>query len=157
MNGHDQATLRSRFAAVLFADVTGSTRLYESQGDTVGHRTIRGCIDLMRRATEALGGRVVKTIGDEVLAVFGGAGAAARAAMDMHMGVEQLPEVAGNKLTLRIGFHGGPVLQKENDIFGDTVNLAARLAGHAQAGQVILSRATAGALSAELRVMARDL
>jgi adenylate cyclase len=150
-------TLRSRFAAVLFADVSGSTKLYESVGDTIGHRTIRGYVEMMKRATEAHGGRVVKTIGDEVMSVFSSADAAARAAIDMQTGAGGLPEVAGTHLQLRIGFHGGPVLQKENDIFGDTVNLAARLAGQAQAGQVIVSRQTAEALGPELRVMARDL
>ena len=150
-------TLRSRFAAVLFADVSGSTRLYESAGDTIGHRTIRGYVEMMKAATAAQGGRVVKTIGDEVMAVFSTADAAARAAIAMQMGSEQLPEVKGMRLLLRIGFHGGPVLQKENDVFGDTVNLAARLAGQAQGGQIILSRATAEALGPELRVMAREL
>src|SRR4051812_47343647 len=152
-----EATLRSRFAVIMFADVSGSTQLYEKQGDTIGHRTIGGCIELMRRATAAAGGRVVKTIGDEVMAVFGTADAAARAAIEMHAGIEALPDVAGNKLALRIGFHGGPVLQKDNDIFGDTVNLAARLAGQALMGQIIASRSTMAALSPELRVMARDL
>jgi adenylate cyclase len=150
-------TLRSRFAAILFADVSGSTKLYESVGDTLGHRTIRGYVEMMKRATEAQGGRVVKTIGDEVMAVFSLADAAARAAIAMQMGSEQLPEVNGQRLLLRIGFHGGPVLQKENDVFGDTVNLAARLSGQAQGGQIILSRATAQALGPEMRVMARDL
>lgn len=153
----DQTTLRSRFAAVLFADVVGSTQLYEKQGDTVGHRTVRGVIDVMRRATEAAGGRVVKTIGDEVMAVFGLADHAARAAVEMHVGVEALPEVAGMRMRLRIGFQGGPVLQKEEDVFGDTVNLAARLAGQAVAGQIITSRETADMLTAEYRLMARDL
>jgi adenylate cyclase len=152
-----QQTLRSRFAAILFADVSGSTKLYESAGDTIGHRTIRGCVDLMRQATQAQGGRVVKTIGDEILAVFSTADAAARAAIAMQAESGKLPEVAGTRLLLRIGFHGGPVLQKENDVFGDTVNLAARLVALAQGGQVILSRETANALGAELRVMARDL
>src|SRR5256885_16378331 len=146
-------TVRSRFAAVLFADVTGSTQLYEKQGDTIGHRTIGGCVELMRKATEAEGGRVVKTIGDEVLALFGTADAAARAAVQMHVLVGGLPEVDGTRLALRIGFHGGPVLQKENDIFGDTVNLAARLAGQAVAGQIITSRDTADTLGPEIRVM----
>src|SRR5256885_3894304 len=127
-------TLRSRFAAVLFADVSGSTKLYETQGDTVGHRTIRGCIELMRRATEAAGGRVVKTIGDEVLAVFGGADAAARAAIEMHTCIEQLPEVGGSRLTLRIGFHGGPGVQKGKDIFRATGHPPARPPGPAPAG-----------------------
>ena len=150
-------TLRSRFAAVLFADVSGSTKLYESAGDTIGHRTIRGYVEMMKGATEAQGGRVVKTIGDEVMAVFSTADAAARTAIAMQMGSQGLPEVSGMRLLLRIGFHGGPVLQKENDVFGDTVNLAARLAGQAQGGQIILSRPTAEALGPELRVMARDL
>jgi adenylate cyclase len=150
-------TLRSRFAAILFADVSGSTKLYEAVGDTIGHRTIRGYIEMMKRATGAQGGRVVKTIGDEVMAVFSAADAAARAAIAMQMGSEQLPEVNGQRLLLRIGFHGGPVLQKENDVFGDTVNLAARLSGQAQGGQIILSRRTAEALGPEIRVMARDL
>ncbi len=150
-------TLRSRFAAILFADVSGSTRLYETVGDTIGHRTIRGYVEMMKQATEAHGGRVVKTIGDEVMSVFSTADAAARAAIDMQMGSEQLPEVGGSHLRLRIGFHGGPVLQKENDVFGDTVNLAARLSAQAQGGQIILSRATAEALGPELRVMAREL
>lgn len=150
-------TLRSRFAAILFADVSGSTKLYESVGDTLGHRTIRGYVEMMKRATEAQGGRVVKTIGDEVMAVFSTADAAARAAIAMQMGSGELPEVNAQRLLLRIGFHGGPVLQKENDVFGDTVNLAARLSGQAQGGQVILSRQTAEVLGPELRVMARDL
>lgn len=153
----EDTTLRSRFAAVLFADVIGSTQLYERQGDTVGHRTIRGVIDVMRRATEATGGRVVKTLGDEVMSVFGLADLAARAAVEMHVGVETLPEVAGMKIRLRIGFHGGPVLQKDDDVFGDTVNLAARLAGQAVAGQIITSRDTADMLTAEWRLMAREL
>jgi len=153
----DDTTYRSRFAAVLFADVTGSTQIYEKQGDTIGHRTIGGCIDLMRRATEAEGGRVVKTIGDEIMAVFGSADAAARAAVQMHVLVGELPPIAGTRLALRIGFHGGPVLQKENDIFGDTVNLAARLAGQAVADQVITSRDTAATLGPQMRIMARDL
>jgi adenylate cyclase len=152
-------TLRSRFAALLFADVSGSTKLYESVGDTLGLRTIRGYVEMMRKATEARGGRVVKTIGDEVMAVFSSADAAARAAMDMHVGAAEVPHPreAGMRLQLRIGIHGGPVLQKENDVFGDTVNLAARLSGQAQGGQIILSRATAGALGPEMRAMARDL
>jgi len=156
-----QQTLRSRFAAILFADVSGSTRLYEAIGDTLGLRTIRGYVEMMRKATEAQGGRVVKTIGDEVMTVFSSADAAARAAIAMQMGAEQLPAPAGapegTHLKLRIGFHGGPVLQKEDDVFGDTVNLAARLAGQAQGGQIILSRATAEALGPELKAMARDL
>ena len=150
-------TVRTRFAVVVFADVSGSTQIYEKQGDTVGHRTVGAAVEAMRKATAGAGGRVVKTIGDEVMAAFGSADAAARAAVQMHVLVGELPEVAGTRLALRIGFHGGPVLQKANDIFGDTVNLAARLAGQAQAGQIITSRETAETLGPEMQLMARHL
>ncbi len=150
-------TMRSRFATVLFADVVGSTKLYETHGDAVAHRTIDACVAVMRRATEAAGGRVVKTIGDEVMSVFAEADAAARAAVSMHVGINAMPPMGGLRLMIRIGFQGGPVLQKESDVFGDTVNLAARLTEQAAGGQIITSRETAGTLTGEWRLMARDL
>ncbi len=153
----EEGTTRSRFAAVLFADVIGSTKLYETHGDALAHRTIDACVDVMRRATEAAGGRVVKTIGDEVMSVFASADAAARAAVGMHLGIDRMAPVGGRRLMIRIGLHGGPVLQKESDVFGDTVNLAARLTEQAAGGQIITSRETAGALTGEFRLMARDL
>ena len=74
-----------RHATVLFADVSGSTKLYEAAGDAIALDTINRMLADMRRATEAAGGRVVKTIGDEVMALFPTAAAAASAASQIQI------------------------------------------------------------------------
>ena len=147
----------NRQAAVLFADVSASTKLYETAGDTVAHEAIQRCIKAMARATGAAHGRVIKTIGDEVMSLFTSPDAAAAAAAEMQVAVDSLPPVANNKLGLRIGFHFGPVLQEKDDVFGDTVNLAARLVAQAVKGQIITTTATADMLPPPLRGMTREL
>lgn len=144
-------------AAVLFADVSGSTRLYETAGDTVASAAIEQCIDVFRNETDAMKGRVIKTIGDEVMSVFGSADACVNAAIAMQLGIAALPQVGGTTLGVRIGFHFGPVVEKDGDVFGDTVNLAARLTGLAQKDQIITSRETVDALSPVLRISCRQL
>jgi adenylate cyclase len=146
-----------RHTTVLFADVTGSTRLYEQAGDAKAVDAIARCIDALRKAAEVCGGRVVKTIGDEVMALFPTPDAAADAATRMHLAVETLPAVAGQKLAVRVGFHSGPVVQRDNDIFGDTVNLASRLVQQAVKGQVLTCDDTAMLLTPALRNSMRRL
>src|SRR5437762_11315793 len=70
----------SRQTTVLFADVSGSTKLYETAGDAAALTAIGRCIERMRKAAESTGGRVVKTIGDEIMALFPSPDAAAGAA-----------------------------------------------------------------------------
>ena len=132
-----------RQATVLFADVSGSTKLYEAAGDAIASDTINRMIAEMRRCTEAAGGRVVKTIGDEVMALFPTPHAAAGAASQIQLQTDIMPLVNGMKLGVRIGFHSGPVIQREGDVFGDTVNLAARLVAQATKEQIITSTDTA--------------
>src|SRR2546423_15359205 len=94
----------SRQSTVLFADVSGSTQLYQVAGDTTAHGAISGCLELMRKAVEAARGRVVKTIGDEVMALFPSADAAVGAAAPMPGAVRAAPAGrAGND-----GARGGP-------------------------------------------------
>src|SRR5258708_3928009 len=83
--------------------------------------------------------------------------AGAAAAAEMQVTVDLMPIVAGTKLALRIGFHGGPVIQKDNDVFGDTVNLAARLVATAVKGQIITSSDTAKLLGPMIRSSMREL
>ena len=147
----------ARPATVLFADVSESTKLYETLGDKIAHVAVGSCIEAMKRATEAAGGRVVKTIGDEVMAIFRLPDAAAAAAAEMQAAVDLMPVVSGAKLGLRIGFHGGPVIQKDNDVFGDTVNIAARLVETAVKGQIITSTDTAKLLNPVIRSSMREL
>jgi len=142
---------------VLFADVTGSTQLYESAGDAAASQAIAQCIGAFSDATRLAGGQVVKEIGDEVMAIFPTPDAAAIAATRMHLAVEALAPVAGTRLGARIGFHTGPVVRRENDLFGDTVGLAEGLAGKAAKGQVLTSEETAALLSPALRSCTRVL
>ena len=146
-----------RHTTVLFADVTGSTRLYEQAGDAKAVEAIARCIEALRSASEACGGRVVKTIGDEVMALFPSADAAADAAARMHIAVETLDAVAGQKLAVRVGFHAGPVVQHNDDVFGDTVNLASRLVQQAVRGQVLTSDDTVKLLTPALQNSMRRL
>jgi len=148
---------QGRVTTVLFADVSGSTRLYETEGDAAALDAIGRCIERLSQAAESIGGRVLKTIGDEVMVLFPTPDAAASAASEMHAAVDTLPPVNGTKLGVRIGFHSGPVIQRDNDVFGDTVNLAARLVNQAQKGQIVTSRETVQQLSPALRASTRRL
>jgi class 3 adenylate cyclase len=144
--------------AVLFADVSDSTRLYESLGDTAAFGGVRGVIGSLRDVSSAFGGRVVKTIGDGLMCVFPDADSAATAAAEMQRTIAQRPPLErGKKLTIRVGFHLGPVIQDGEDVFGDSVNVAARMAGLALAGQAITTSDTVAALSAHLREATRLL
>src|SRR2546422_9119417 len=110
----------SRQSTVLFADVSGSTQLYQAAGDTTAHGAISGCLELMRKAVEAARGRVVKTIGDEVMALFPSADAAVAAAATMLGAVDALPAGRGSKLGPRVGLQAGPGVQHGEGGFGGT-------------------------------------
>jgi class 3 adenylate cyclase len=155
--GEEATKEGARQATVLFADVSGSTRLYETAGDTLALETINRMIADMRRATEQAGGRVVKTIGDEVMALFPTATAAANAAAQIHMQADMLPIIGGMKLGVRIGFHTGPVIQRDDDVFGDTVNTAARLVAQATKEQIIISSESANELGESYKDRLRGL
>ena len=148
---------QARQVTVLFADVSGSTKLYESEGDKAAMEAIARCVDQLRQTAESSGGRIVKTIGDEVLAVFPTPDAAAYAASSMQYAIDALPLVGATKLGVRIGFHCGPVIQNDNDLFGDTVNLAARLVEQAGRSQIIISRETSDLLGPVFRSFKRPL
>src|SRR5947208_11041782 len=144
-------------ATVLFADVSGSTRLIETAGDAVALKAIARCIERLRTAAESTGGQVVKTIGDEVMVLFPTPDAAVQAAAKMHASINALPAVGDTKLGVHVGFHSGPVIQVEKDVLGDTVKLAAKLVEQAQKGQTITSQQTAALLSPALKPYSHEL
>ena len=152
------ATQQKTSMAVLFADVSDSTRLYESLGDTAAFGGVRGVLGSLKDVSGAFGGRVVKTIGDGLMCVFPDADSAASAAAEMQRAIAQRPPLArGKKLTIRVGFHLGPVIQDGDDVYGDCVNVAARMAALAMAGQAITTAGTVAALSAHLRETTRPI
>ena len=143
--------------SVLFADVSGSTKLYETAGDAVAHAAIEKCVNLMREKTVAAKGRVIKTIGDEVMSAFPTADQAADAAIEMQSAIAELPPVGNTQIGIRIGFNYGPVVERDGDVFGDAVNLAARLAGVATKGQIISARDTVMLMSPMLKAATRAI
>jgi len=143
--------------AVLFADVAGSTRLYEQLGDAKALATISQCLQLARECSEGYGGRLVKTIGDEAMLAFPTADQAAAAAAEIQDRMARLGETSSLHLAFRIGFHFGAAIERDGDLFGDSVNTAARLVALAKGGQIILSSATAQAVSPFIRHNVREL
>jgi class 3 adenylate cyclase len=150
-------TLISKERAILFADVSGSTALYELLGDKPAAKAIDACLGALKEVIATRNGEVVKTIGDELMVVFNNAAAACEAAREMQHRMSTWPPTAGAKLAIRIGFHFGLVLEDKGDFWGDGVNTAARLAGLAKAGQILTTGATANALPALQRTNLRDL
>ena len=142
---------------MLFADIAGSTKLYDTLGDKAAKHMIDECIALMRAITGQYGGRVIKTIGDEVMCVLPDADSGCLAAMDMQLKISALPTVSGVQRAIRAGFHCGPVIEESNDVFGDTVNLAARMAGLAKGTQIMTTRATVDQLSTLLKSGTRQI
>jgi adenylate cyclase len=142
---------------VLFADVSGSTKLYEVVGDAAAHAAIDLCVKLFGNITAEHGGRVIKTIGDEVMSIFPDAASAGRAATDIQLGIASMPPVDKVRLGVRIGLHYGPVVERDGDVFGDTVNLSARLTEMAARGQIITSLETVERLGDLQRLDCRKL
>lgn len=122
-------------SAIMFADISGSTSLYNKLGDEKAELLISTRLSKMQELTAIHNGRVIKTIGDEVMCQFPTAIQATLAAKEMHM--EKATTDASNALDIRVGLHFGSTIEKDNDIFGDAVNIAARMAGIAKANQII--------------------
>jgi class 3 adenylate cyclase len=145
--------------AILFADVVGSTRLFEVLGDVAARDKVQACVDIMRRATEQHGGSVVKTMGDEILGTFRDCDAAMDAAVEMQAAIAGHPdlEVEGQHISIRIGCHFGPVVQETRDVFGAAVHTANRMTSQAKAGQIIITDSIYGRLAEEWRAIARQV
>lgn len=143
---------------ILFADVVGSTQLYEALGDEGARAMVQECLTVMREATEHFGGTVIKTMGDEVMATFSSADGAMEAASRMQKritGTKRLPD--GSQIFIRIGCHWGPVVAEERDIFGQAVHTANRMTSQAKAGQVLTTAPTVARLSEEWQLLARQI
>lgn len=127
---------------VLFADIAGSTKLYEKLGDALALETIDRCVKEMARISQTHDGYVVKTIGDEILVMFKTPDAAIAAAFEIQQTNQLTHAGAQVPLLIKVGIQFGPALIKNHDVFGDTVNTAARLVSLAKGGQIITTRDT---------------
>ena len=140
--------------AVLFVDVTDSTKIYETLGDTQALALINRLFGLLDKSSARHGGTVVKKLGDGMVCAFPDADAAFQAACDMQLAA---PGSGRERLTIKIGFTYGPVVLSGGDVFGDTVNVCARLVALANAEQVLTTQQTLDALSPALRDRCRQM
>ena len=124
--------------AVAFADLAGYTALTEAHGDDDAADVALRFVDLTAARLRA-DARIVKTIGDAVMVVTSDAHHALEIGLALLRAVEQEPQFPG----VRVGVHYGPVVERSGDVFGATVNIAARLTAHAHVGQLITSDAIA--------------
>jgi adenylate cyclase len=147
----------SRDPCVLFASVCGSSRLYEKLGDTEAMYAVERCLKRMERATVAFKGRVVKAIGDEIMALFESSEDALLAACEMQQRIVDLPPVSGIKLSIRVGFAPGPITSDHDDFTGEAVDVAAQVSGLAQPDQIVTTRSATLSLAPPLRQLTRDL
>jgi len=145
---------RARVRVVMFVDISGSTRLYRELGDVDAVKRVRGCLNLLCRVVEEHTGRVIKNTGDGIMCDFAHSDQALMAAEAMQLAVEAQTEP---HLSIHVGCHHGHVIENSGDLFGDTVNVAARVAAVAAAGQIIATLETVRELSEELQAKVRAL
>lgn len=130
--------------AILFADVVGSTQLYDEFGDTRASETVAHCLEVMKDATDQFNGTVIKTIGDEVMSTFPTVDDAMSAAAQMQARITADAKSDEDRIpvSIRIGCHFGPIVQEQNDIFGAAVHTANRMTSQAKAKQIVISGTT---------------
>ena len=144
-----------RVCAILFADIAGSTRLYETLGDEAAKTRVTALQEEIVATAVRAGGKVQEIVGDEVMLCFVQAGDGAACALAIQQNVASLPGNADVRLAVRIGLHWGQVIVEGDRMFGDTINVAARVAAVAQGGQIITTQAVVDRLSEELQRIAR--
>ena len=145
--------------AILFADVVGSTQLYDKFGDTKASETVARCLDVMKDATHQFDGTVIKTIGDEVMSTFPSVDDAMSAAAQMQARISADQDAGEDRIpvSIRIGCHFGPVVEEQNDIFGAAVHTANRMTSQAKAKQIVMSGTTVEQMSAEWAAQTRQI
>ncbi|HVE82597.1 MAG TPA: adenylate/guanylate cyclase domain-containing protein, partial [Myxococcales bacterium] len=139
-----------REMAVMFTDIVGSTQYFEQKGDIAGMALLRRHNGLLFPVVEQCSGRIIKTIGDAIMAVFDRPADAARCAQRMQRALASEPRLPSQeRIRIRIGAHFGRAFTTDKDVFGDTVNTAARVAHEAGGDEIIVSQQLAEALATE--------
>jgi len=133
---------QSKPQTILFADVSGSTRLFETKGDVEARRLISLVLDALTLICQQHGGRVIKTIGDEIMCTLPAAINGLLAACEMQRRLARDILFVRESLAIRIGLHHGDALEENGDVFGDAVNVAARMASLAKREQIVTTAVT---------------
>jgi adenylate cyclase len=150
---------------VLFADLRGSTSLFETLGNAEATSVVTHCVTALARPVAEYGGHVVKTLGDGLMAVFAESSPAVQASIVMHEVLEAIVLKGSERgassglraLRLQIGMARGEVVEMGGDCFGDAVNVAARLIDHAGDNETLLTGEALSGLSIETQARFRSL
>jgi len=126
--------------AMCFLDITGYTRLTQERGDVAAAQVAEELGRLVQRTSVKYGGRPVKWLGDGVMFFFPNPSPGVVAALEMVAGLAEVGMPPAH-----VGLHAGPVIFQGGDYYGQTVNMASRIADHARPGQVLVSREVAAA------------
>lgn len=143
--------------AILFADISGSTALYEKLGDQPARQLIARCLTMLNTTLATYSGTLIKTIGDEILCTFPTAESALNAACEMQRAVKTDNLSNRNPMFIRIGFNYGEVICEDGDIFGDAVNVAARVAAITRSNQIMTTTAVVDVLPGSLQAKVRKI
>ncbi|MCB1576734.1 MAG: adenylate/guanylate cyclase domain-containing protein, partial [Xanthomonadales bacterium] len=127
---------------ILFADVSGSTKLFETRGNVAARDIIAAVLDALIEVANRHGGKLIKTIGDEIMCTFPGAVQGLLASTDMQRRMKSDAAFVQDNIGIRIGLHHGEALVEESDVFGDAVNVAARMAAIAKRDQIVATAST---------------
>lgn len=131
--------------AILFADIGGSTKLYETIGDAEAHKRVARSLQRMEGAIQNNSGTLLRTVGDAALASFPSCDMAYHAAKSIQ------EQHSSSQLSVRIGFHYGPVIPDKGDVYGNAVNIAARIASLAKLNEITTTEPSVLLLSPALR------
>lgn len=142
---------------IIFVDISKSTSLYETYGDVEAEKIVNHTLSIVTAMLAKYKGVLIKHIGDGIMGTIADPEGAVYAASEMQSAVRQDPVLLEKNIMIKVGLHYGEVLRKENDIFGDAVNIAARMVDMAKGDQIITTRALVEQLSAALAGSTRML
>ena len=142
-------TRRTEQMGVLFADISDSTYFYETFGDDRARQIVLNCLELVAEVVAAHGGRVVDRIGDELMCTFPSADQTARASVEIQeeLNKARYSDRLPYEISIRLGFHFGPVVLDGDSIFGETVYIAKRVSRVAKARQIMTTGETLDSLA----------
>lgn len=142
---------------VLFADICRSTVLFDKLGDQDALKLIMKALELAGQIVTEQNGTIIGTIGDEIMCTFISPEEALIAARQIHKMMQQNTLMQSNQLAMRVGINSGTVVSLSNSVYGDTVNIAARLAQQAKANQSLVSSSTIASIDEILRDQIRHI
>ncbi len=148
-----------RLVTVMFTDVAGSTRYFDEHGDIAGMGMLQEVNDTLQPKVTEFQGKIVKTIGDAIMAYFENPIQAVRCSISMQRALAELNQhrSSNQQIKIRVALNLGVGLLKDNDVFGDVVNVCSRIEHETQAERIGVSPSVVEAVSKETNIHCRKV